>query len=50
MYEITDDHGTHKICWRWSTALEWLAYCSPNAIITHRLTGGLIAARRWSRA
>lgn len=45
MYEIVDDYGTHKTCWRWKTALEWLACCSPKAIITHHLTGALLAHR-----
>lgn len=45
MYWITDDYGTSKIAWRYSTALEWLAACSPTAIIFNRFTGRFVAGR-----
>lgn len=48
MYRITDDFGTNETCWTWAEALVWLACCSANATITHRLTGAFIASRTQS--
>ena len=49
MYRITDTYGTHQTCWSWSAALAWLAVCSPEARIVHRLTGALLAGRTFVR-
>ena len=49
MYLITDTFGTHQTAWKWSTALEWLAVCSPDAQIAHRLTGVILAKRTFTR-
>lgn len=49
MYLITDTYGTRKTAWTWRAALDWLAYCSPEAVVTHRLTGKVMASRVWTR-
>ena len=49
MYRIIDTYGTHQTCWSWKQALSWLASCSPEALIVHRLTGSLLAHRTFSR-
>lgn len=45
MYLITDDYGTRQTAWTWAQALEWLAACSPNAVIQNRFTGRVLASR-----
>lgn len=50
MYRVIDTYGTHKTCWLWSTALEWLQAASPEALIVHRLTGAFLAKRTQTRA
>lgn len=45
MYRVSDSYGTCKTCWTWAEALSWLAACSPVAVVTHRITGRVIAAR-----
>lgn len=45
MYLITDSYGTRQTCWLWSTALSWLAACSPDAAIFNRVTGRMLASR-----
>ena len=49
MYKILDSYGTKKTCWTWREALSWLAVCSPDARIVHRLTGVTLASRKWVR-
>ena len=49
MYCIVDTYGTRQTAWRWAAALTWLAACSPNAAIYHRVTGRLIAHRQFER-
>ena len=50
MYVVTDSYGTRQTCWTWRTVLAWLAACSPDAIVTHRLTGVMLAHRSQRRA
>lgn len=49
MYLITDSYGTRQTAWTRSGALSWLAACSPDATITHRLTGKVVAVRSFTR-
>jgi hypothetical protein len=49
MYIITDISGTHRTAWTRSGALAVLAKCVPEAIITHRFTGRVIAFRTLNR-
>lgn len=49
MYVITDSYGTRQTAWTRRTAMAWLAVCSPDAQIAHRLTGMLIASRSYVR-
>lgn len=49
MYVVTDSYGTRQTCWTWRTVLAWLAACSPDAIVTHRLTGVMLAHRSQRR-
>jgi hypothetical protein len=49
MYRITDSYGTNKTAWTRKEAFAWLAVCSPEAKITNRITGRVIAARKFSR-
>jgi hypothetical protein len=49
MYVITDSYGTRKTAWTRAEAFAWLAACSPDAQITHRFTGRLLAARSFTR-
>lgn len=46
MYLITDTYGTRQVAWRYATAVEWLAACSPRAEIRNRFTGRVLAWRR----
>jgi hypothetical protein len=50
MFLITDSYGTRRTAWTRAAALEWLAVCSPEAKIVHRLTGRTLAARTFARA
>jgi hypothetical protein len=50
MYRIIDTYGTHKTCWTWAEALAWLAACSPEALVVHRLTGAFLAGRSFTKA
>lgn len=45
MYLITDTYGTHQTAWTFAQALAWLSACSPQAFITNRFTGRVVAAR-----
>ena len=45
MYLITDSYGTRQTAWSWTNALSWLAACSPDARISNRFTGRLLATR-----
>lgn len=45
MYRITDTYGTDRTCWTWAEALQWLAACSPTAVVSNRFTGRILAAR-----
>jgi hypothetical protein len=50
MYRIVDTYVTHKVVWTWAQALAWLAACSPEALIVHRLTGVFLAGRTFTKA
>ncbi len=45
MYKIVDSYGTCQVCWTWKEALEWLAACSPYAVVFNRFTGKILAIR-----
>ena len=49
MYKVQDSYGTNKTAWTKREALSWLAACSPQAFITHRLTGKVVASRSFVR-
>lgn len=44
MYVITDDYGTRQRAWTKADALDWLRYCSRQAVVTN-LWGRVVAAR-----
>lgn len=50
MYVVLDSYGSRQTCWTWREALSWLAACSPDARIEHRLTGVMLAQRQQRRA
>jgi hypothetical protein len=45
MYKVLDSYGTCIICWRYSTAMEWLKFCSPVAVVYNRITGKVVCQR-----
>ena len=49
MYLITDDYGTYRTCWRWSTALDYLSAASPDAAVFNYFTGRLLVVRSFKR-
>lgn len=49
MYLITDDYGTYRTCWKWSTALDYLSAASPDAAVFNWFTGRLLVVRTFKR-
>lgn len=49
MYLITDTYGTRQRAWTRTTALEWLAACSPEATVTD-IFGRVVATRTFVKA
>jgi hypothetical protein len=48
MYKIIDSYGTDQTAWTYKDAQDWLAYCSPVAVIMNRFTGRILAIRTQS--
>jgi len=45
MFLITDSFGTEQFAWTRKGALEWLAVCSSEAVVTCWVTGRVVMAR-----
>ena len=48
MYLITDSYGTSQRAWTRTTALAWLAACSPDAQVTN-VWGRVVALRTFTK-